>query len=94
VNPKNGESVYEQRLPLPGEGRGGSVVYASPILADGKVYLVTRTGGTFVVKAAPKYELLATNRFKDDDTDFNASPAVMGNQILLRSNQFLYCIGE
>lgn len=94
VNPKNGESVYEQRLPLPGEGRGGSVVYASPLLADGKVYLVTRTGGTFVVKAAPKYELLATNRFKDDDTDFNASPAVMGNQILLRSNQFLYCIGE
>lgn len=94
INPKTGESVYEQRLPLKAEGRGGSAVYASPLLADGKLYVVTRTGGAFVLKADPKYTLLGTNRFTDDDTDFNASPAVMGKQLLLRSNKFLYCIGE
>jgi outer membrane protein assembly factor BamB len=94
INPKTGEAIYDQRLPLPAEGRGGSAVYASPLLADGKLYVVTRVGGTYVLKAGTKYELLKTNRFSGDDTDFNASPAVMGNQMLLRSNLFLYCIGE
>lgn len=94
VDPKTGESVYEQRLPIKAEGRGGSVAYASPLLADGKLYIVTRAGGAFVLSADPKYKLLASNKFSDDDTDFNASPAVMGNQLLLRSNKFLYCIGE
>lgn len=94
INPKTGESVYDQRLPLKAEGRGGSAVYASPVLADDKLYVVTRTGGTFVLKAGTKYELLKHNQFTGDDTDFNASPAIMGNQLLLRSNQFLYCIGE
>lgn len=94
INPKTGESVYDQRLPLKAEGRGGSAVYASPLLAQGKLFIVTRTSGAFVLAAEPKYQLLATNSFADDDSDFNASPAVMGNQLLLRSNQFLYCIGE
>jgi outer membrane protein assembly factor BamB len=94
VDPKTGESVYDQRLPLKAEGRGGSVVYASPILSQGKLYVTTRTGGVYVLAAEPKYKLLATNRFADDDSDFNASPAVMGNQLLLRSNQYLYCVGE
>lgn len=92
INPKNGEAVYDQRLPL--RGAGGSAVYASPLLADGKLYVVTRTNGTFVLKAGTKYELLKQNQFTGDDSDFNSSPAAMGNQMLLRSNQFLYCIGE
>ncbi|MFO0812681.1 MAG: PQQ-binding-like beta-propeller repeat protein [Gemmatales bacterium] len=94
LNPKTGEAVYDQRLPLKSEGRGGSAIYASPLLAKDKIYVTTRTGGVFVLAAQPEYKLLATNRFADDDSDFNASPAVMGNQLLLRSNQYLYCVGE
>ena len=36
-------------------------VYASPVLADGKLYYVSRDGRTFVVAAKPEFELLATN---------------------------------
>ena len=49
-------------------------VYASPVLADGKIYYTTRGGKTFVVAAKPQYELLATNDFGERST-FNASPA-------------------
>ena len=39
--------------------------YASPVLADGKIYYVTREGKTFVVAAQPEFELLATNDLGD-----------------------------
>jgi outer membrane protein assembly factor BamB len=82
-----GKIVYEERL------RGAGQVYASPVLADGKLYYVTRTGRTFVLKAGPRYELLAENDLGDAST-FNASPAVAGDRLLLRSDRFLYCLGR
>ena len=47
----------------------------------------------FVLAARPEFELLATNELNDNST-FNGSPAVSGNQLLVRSDRYLYCIGE
>lgn len=70
---------------------GLSNVYASPVAAAGRVYLVGRDGNTVVIKDADNFEILATNNL-NDPTD--ASPAIVGNQLFLRSRQNLYCIAE
>jgi outer membrane protein assembly factor BamB len=63
----------------------------SPVYADGKIYVLARDGGTMkVVKAGPKFELLASNTLPDD---FAASPAVADGRIYLRGNKTLYAIG-
>jgi hypothetical protein len=84
---RTGKSVYRERL-----GRGGDC-YASPIVADGCIYYVSRKNGTYVVAARPVYQLLAHNRIDDDDSVFNGSPAVSGGRLFLRSDRYLYCIG-
>jgi len=87
ANAKSGELVYQKRL------SGAGQVYASALLADGKIYYTNRSGRTFVVAAKPEFELLATNELRDG-SQFNASPAVAGKQLLIRSDKYLYCIGE
>jgi hypothetical protein len=55
------------------------------------VYLVGRNGTTVVIKAGNAFEVLATNVL-DDPID--ASPALVGNELFLRSKDHLYCIAE
>ena len=55
------------------------------------MYLVGRDGNAVVIKDADQLEVLATNKL-NDPTD--ASPAIVGNQIFLRSRENLYCIAE
>ena len=81
-----GRSVYRERL-----GKGGDC-YASPVLADGRLYYVTRDRGTYVVAVGPKFELLAHNTIDGDDSVFNASPAISGGRLFLRSDKYLYCV--
>jgi outer membrane protein assembly factor BamB len=69
-------------------------VWASPVLADGKLYFVSQISGTYVVAAEPKFKLLAHNVFDDDKSRSNASLAVSDGQLFLRNDQFLYCIGK
>lgn len=88
-NAATGEFVFEKRLD-PGSG----TIWSSPVLADGKLYFVSQSKGTFVVAAKPEYELLAHNTFADDDSRTNASPAVHNSQLLLRTDRALYCIGK
>jgi outer membrane protein assembly factor BamB len=83
----SGEIVYQERLPR------GDQIYASPILADGKIYYLTRTGKTFVVAASPKFELLATNDLNDRSL-FHACPVVADGRLLIRSDKYLYCVDE
>jgi len=64
-------------------------VYASPVAADGKVYLVGRNGATVVIKQGAKLDILATNNLSDG---FDASPAIAGNQLFLRGRENLYCL--
>jgi outer membrane protein assembly factor BamB len=83
-----GKSV-EQRLG-PDVGR----IWTSPLLADGRLYFVSQSKGTYVVAARPKFELLAHNVFDDDKSRTNASLAVSDGQLFLRNDQYLYCIGK
>lgn len=86
---ETGEFVFQERQePRPGN------IWSSPVLADGKLYIVSQRDGTFVVAAQPKFELLAHNKFADDDSRTNASPAIHDGQILLRTDKRLYCIGK
>jgi outer membrane protein assembly factor BamB len=66
-------------------------VYASPVAAGGKVYLVGRNGVTVVIKDAAKLEVLATNKL---DEKIDASPAVAGKELFLRGHSHLYCIAD
>jgi outer membrane protein assembly factor BamB len=86
-----GELVYRERVE--GMAAGGRPVYASPVLSAGRIYVVSRYGGTFVLPAAPRYEILARNRFAADESDFSGTPAISGGDIFLRSGRFLYCCG-
>jgi len=87
LDAETGDTVYEQSVP----GLGG--VYASAMVGAGKVYYVSRRGGTFVLAAEPEYELLAHNRL-EGDREANASPAVDGQRLVLRMGRFLYCVGD
>jgi outer membrane protein assembly factor BamB len=87
-NAATGVTVYQERLDPP-----SGLIYASPILADGRLYYVSQHSGTYVVAARPQFELLAHNTFAGDDSRSNASPAASDGQILLRNDRHLYCIG-
>lgn len=87
-----GEVVYRERVP--GLSRGGRPVYASPVLAGDKIYVVTRFDGTLVLPAEPRFEVLAQNKFSDDFSDANASPAIVGDEMMLRTGKYLYCISD
>lgn len=73
---------------------GRHAIYASPILADGKIYLPTRKAGTIVLEPGATYEELGRNAFASDDSDFNATPALAGDTLLIRSNAALYRVGK
>jgi outer membrane protein assembly factor BamB len=66
-------------------------VYASPVGADGRVYLAGRSGTTLVLKNSGKVDILATNKLEDG---FDASPAIAGKELFLRGHNYLYCIAE
>lgn len=82
----SGKLVFEERLANAGP------FYGSPVLADGKLFGITRNGRGFVIAAQPKFELLGRNEL-GDRSSFDASPAVSGNRLLIRSDRFLYCLG-
>jgi outer membrane protein assembly factor BamB len=87
LNANNGESVYKERLKASGR------VYASSLLAGNQMYLTTRDNGVFAIALGPEYKELAHNVIAGDDSMFNATPAVTGNRLLMRTNRFLYCVG-
>lgn len=62
------------------------------MLADGKIYYMSRRGRTFVVTAGPEFKLLATNELGRVGM-FHASPAVAGGRLFLRSDNYLFCLG-
>jgi outer membrane protein assembly factor BamB len=80
---RTGERVWRHRL--------GGVFFASPVAGDGKVYLVSETGETFVLRAGRTPEVLAKN---DLGERFIASPAISQGRILLRSDRTLFAVGR
>jgi hypothetical protein len=86
LDPKTGEPFYKrQRLP-----RG--TYSASPLLADGKLYVTSESATTAVLAAGPEFKLLHTNEMNDDWT--LSSIAVSGKELFLRTSNALYCISE
>jgi outer membrane protein assembly factor BamB len=81
---ETGELLWRERLVM---DKGDFA--ASPLVANGLVYFCDPAGTTTVVKAQSKYELVATNKLKDG---FMASPAVVGNTLVLRTTSALYRI--
>lgn len=94
LDAETGEEVYKKRL-SGGTGGGGGIRggdYSSPIIADGKIYFVSRSGDGFVLKVGDQFEQLAVNRFESDNGEFSATPAVSGGQLFIRSTSTLYCV--
>ncbi|HEY2841649.1 MAG TPA: PQQ-binding-like beta-propeller repeat protein [Pirellulales bacterium] len=67
-------------------------VSASPVLADGKLYITNESGVTTVLAAGPEFKVLATNELDNGYT--LSSLAVSGSQLFLRTAEHLYCIGQ
>lgn len=84
---KTGELVFQERLY---EGRPE---YVSPVAADGKLFIFTRGSGAYVVAASGKFEQLAHNDL-GDTSNINASPAISHGRLFVRSNAYLYCLGN
>jgi outer membrane protein assembly factor BamB len=85
-NAETGKPYYESQ-----NMEGAKGYYASPVGAGDKVYLASQNGATVVIKNADTYEVLATNKLDDQ---FDASPALVGNQIILKGHKSIYCIEE
>ena len=86
VDSKSGEVLFgPQRI------TGISNIYASPVAANGRIYIVGRGGRTVVLRHSRDYEPIATNELNER---FDASPAIAGQQIFLRGTNHLYCIAD
>ncbi len=77
-----------------GGGGGGGGDYASPVVANGKIYIMTNAGMVHVVEAKPEFKVLASNDMTFDKSGFGSTPAISDGNLFLRSNNTLYCIGE
>jgi outer membrane protein assembly factor BamB len=67
--------------------------YVSAVAAGDKIFALTRFDGLFVVDGG-NFKKIAHNNFEGDNSIFNASPAVANGRLYIRSNEYLYCIGN
>ena len=80
---KTGENIYQQRLP--------TSFRASPVAANGKLYLSSEDGDVFVVKAGRQYELLSRNVMGQP---LMATPALTEGMLIVRGENAIYALGE
>jgi outer membrane protein assembly factor BamB len=85
LDAKTGQEIYGQQRTKPG------TYSSSPVLADDKIYITNEDGLTTVVKAGPKFEILAENALNDYCL---SSPAISSGQIFIRTAAQLFCIGN
>lgn len=78
-----GKRIWMQRI--------GGAHCASPVFAGGRIYFFDREGRSVVVAPGPQFRELASNRLA---AGFMASPAVVGNALILRTETHLYRIEE
>ena len=95
VNPATGKALWSGTLPM-----GGAKFYASPVAADGKLYLLRNDGQMTVAGTQPGADgamtVLSVNTVVDPAAkeEFNASPVPVGGRILIRGERNLYCVGD
>ena len=85
LDAKTGAEIYAQQRVKPG------TYSASPVLADGKIYITNEDGLTSVIAAGPKFEVLAENPLNDYVL---SSPAISDGRIYIRTTGHLYAIGK
>ena len=86
LDAKTGKVIYEGgRVPVP------ATFTASAVAFDGKILLTSEDGDTYVIKAGPKHEVLATNSVGEP---VYASPAISDGMIFIRGEKILYCISN
>ena len=83
---RTGERIYQQRVSPNAAGFS-----ASPVLANGRIYLASEDGDVFVVRAGRTFELLATNSMGEI---LMATPAISGNLLIVRTQTQLIGIGS
>ena len=83
---ESGREIYRQRVPHQGSGFS-----ASPVVADGRIYLSSEDGDMFVVRAGAEFSLLATNAIGEP---LMATPAIAGHHLYVRGTHHLFAIGE
>ncbi len=76
-----GKEIYKERI--------GGRFYASPVLAEGHIYLFAENGKAHVVEPGKALKLVAQNQL---DTGCHASPAVCGRSLFVRTSTQLYCL--
>ena len=81
-----GKEIYRQRLPVVGSGYS-----ASPIAADGKIYLSSEDGDMLVVEAGPTFKHLATNAMNET---LMATPALSEGGMYVRGANGLFAVGR
>lgn len=86
VDALTGKPHYEAvRIP------GMNNTYASPVAAGGRVYLTDRSGKIVVIEDSSEFKMLATNSMGEG---VDATPAIAGNEMFIRSAHQLFCIAE
>lgn len=86
LDARTGKAVFEkERLPQV------KTFYASPVTAAGRIYFTDRNGTTVILKAGDTLDVLAINKL---DETIDATPVLVGKQLLLRGEKWLYCIEE
>jgi outer membrane protein assembly factor BamB len=85
-NLKTGDEIYRQRLPEIGSGYS-----ASPVAADGRIYLSSEDGEMLVVMAGPAFKHIATNSMGEP---LMATPALSEGVMYVRSSRTLFAIGK
>jgi outer membrane protein assembly factor BamB len=88
IDAKTGNRLWQKRLESTG-GKGSS--WSSILLAGGKLYIPNQSGDVFLVRAAPKFELVETNSVNEPT---NASLAASDGELFLRTDKGLWCVGE
>lgn len=85
IDANTGEPFYEN------ERLGDiSTLYSSPTGVNDRLYIAAENT-VMVIKAGEKFEVLASNPIGDN---FHASPAIVGNELILRGFEWLYCFSE
>lgn len=83
---RSGQDVYRQRIPHHGSGFS-----ASPVAADGRIYLSSEDGDIFVVRSGPEFGLIATNSMGEA---LMATPALSDSRMYVRGAKHLFAIGN
>jgi outer membrane protein assembly factor BamB len=96
---RHNQNILVRLDPMTGGFRGEPVrldgirgfIFSSPVGAAGRIYVTARDGTTVVLRHDEENSPLAVNHLDDS---FSASPAMVGRELYLRGEKFLYCLAE